>query len=181
MKTTRAMAVLAALAGLTGCGKPSLEAACQKQTQVSCRRGFECARGFFEALFGTEQNCVTQGYKSCEAQRDVVCDDLSQFDRCLAETQQAACSTTNIPSCNNPFASSNCRSVSGRASCSNSNVNTSGSGCTVTLSQCTDNRVYTLVCSGSQCTCSDGSNQRTVNASCTDRASAIATCGWNVQ
>jgi len=178
MKLTRELLLIAVLAG---CGKPSLEAACQKQTQVTCRRGFECARGFFEALFGTEQNCVTQGYKNCESQRNIVCDDLSQFDRCLAETQQAACSTTNIASCNNPFANSNCRSVSGKASCSNSNVNTAGSGCTVTLSQCTDSRVYTLSCSGNNCQCNDGASQRSVNGSCSSKEAAIALCGWNVE
>ncbi len=178
MKTTRGVVLVAMLAA---CGKPSLEAACQKQTQVTCKRGFECARGFFEALFGTEQNCVTQGYKSCESSRDIVCDDLSQFDRCLAETQQAACSTTNIPSCNNPLGGANCRSVSGKASCTSSSVNVNGNACTVTLSQCTDNHVYTLACSGSACQCNDGATQRSVNGSCSTKESAISLCGWNVQ
>ncbi|MBL8957538.1 MAG: hypothetical protein JNK82_42585 [Myxococcaceae bacterium] len=183
MKVSRGLwGVAVAVSALTaaGCTNNGLEAACQRQQQVTCKRSFECARGLAELTYGTEQNCVTAGYRSCEAFRDFACDDLGPFNACLANNAQASC--TNMSLCVTELSNAGCRNVaSGRATCSSSNVNSTGNACTVTLSQCSDNRVYTLSCSGSSCTCNDGQSQRAVNGSCGDKSTAIATCGWNVQ
>ena len=164
-----------------GCSNNGLEAACQRQAQVNCKRTFECARGLAELTWGTEQNCLTTSYRSCEAFRDWACDDLSQFNQCLASSSTATCSA--LSGCTSELANAGCRNVntSGRATCTSSNVNANGNACTVTLSGCSDSRVYTLACTGSSCTCNDGQNQRNVNGTCGDRSTAIATCGWNVQ
>src|SRR5262249_10216037 len=145
---------------------------CRRLGSAQCKKLFECLRSVAELQYGTEANCVSQFNKQCEAFRNYECDDLSAYERCIDSFSQSGCGTLQP-------GSSAC-SGNLTASCATTTTTASG-GCTVTLSQCSDNRVYTLSCSGSACTCSDGASNRSVIASCGVRSSAIATCGWNVQ
>lgn len=178
----RALSLMTAVLALAGCGKPSLEASCRRAAAAQCRKFFECARSFAEAQYTTEGNCVSQFNSFCDLYRNYECDDLSAYERCISDYSASGCSTITPSSCNSPGLTSSCRVTGGGgATCGATNTNNTGSGCTLTLSQCSDGKVYTLSCSGSNCTCSDGSSNRSVFSSCSSASSAIATCGWNVR
>lgn len=79
---------------VAACGKPSLEAACRRQVDVTCARLFECNRAGAEFLYGSQANCVTQTSAVCEPYKGYTCDDLSAYERCISDQGSAACGTT---------------------------------------------------------------------------------------
>ena len=173
---------LLVVAFAVGCGKPNLGASCRKLTSVSCKKAFECNRAAAEIAYQSEGNCVSTVNTYCAAYDNWDCDDLTAYERCINDYAAASCAASTSFSCQTGN-TSNCqpRGSGGRVSCQNSNVNTQSSSCSVTLTNCTDGRSYVLACSGSSCTCNDGSTSRSVSSGCSSKEAAIATCGWNVQ
>lgn len=167
---------------LAACGKPNPGATCRRQNATSCKRAFECNRASAETFYGTESACVSAFESVCAMLDNYECDDLSAYEQCVRDYATLSCAALASYSCPGSVVSS-CRprSTGGRAVCQSSNVNTQGSACTVTLSSCTDGRSYLLSCSGSSCTCNDGSSTRSVSSSCSSKEAAISACGWNVQ
>jgi hypothetical protein len=167
---------------LAGCAKPTLKEECQKQFQVTCNKLFECNRAVAESIYTNQDGCFRSLSTLCNNYEGWVCDDLTAYDQCINDTANRSCSGPTPSSCENGDLTKNCRpgNTNGRTTCSSTNTNTNGSTCSVTLSSCSDGRSYVLSCSGSSCTCNDGSNTRTFTGSCGDRSQAINVCGWNV-
>ena len=167
---------------LAACGKPNPGNTCRRQASTACKRAFECNRAQAETLYGNEASCSRSLDSFCATLDNYECDDLSAYERCVSDYATVSCAALAGFSCPSNFLST-CRMIGtgGRVACQNSNINTQGSSCSVTLSSCTDGRSYALVCSGSSCSCSDGSATRSVTSSCSSREAAIAVCGWNVQ
>ena len=177
--TVVAVATLAVVGA--GCGKPNPGNSCRRQVDVACKRAFECNRAQAETLYGDQSSCVRSSEGFCTSLDNYECDDLSTYERCISDYERLSCAAISGFSCpNSSFSTCRMKGTSGRTSCQNTNVNTQSSACTLTLTNCTDGRSYVLSCSGSSCTCNDGSSTRNVTSSCSTKSAASAACGWNV-
>jgi hypothetical protein len=173
-------------AALGACGPTRFQSFCERTAEASCRQAFRCTPDDAKRLWTDVGTCAAElkTRSRCDAFATDPCTlDGTKSARCLLDLENAPCTSTAgaLPE--------SCRAVSCSTGnkCARVTNDASSGGCSYTLSDCTDQNTYGVLCVGSACSCQrNGSAERTFTGTCGMTADARLTqlateCSFDVK